>query len=243
MSDLERRLDALGADVAYPPTPDLLSAVLARVERRPRVVWRRALVVAAATVAVVFAGVVAVSADARSAIRDWLDIGGVTIERVEELPATPTRARPFFGERVTLDDAWRLAAFRVLVPDAEGLREPDEVYYRDFPSGGSVTLLYGSLARPRLALTQWLGQSVAPVEKKVVPGETRVERTLVSGKPAVWLSGAPHEVVIFGRGREAYPERLFLAGNVLVWEDDGRAFRLEADVDRERAVEIAESVR
>ena len=244
MSDLEQRLDALAAELAYPVTPDLVPAVLARLERRRHFVWRRPLVVALATLVVVFVGVVAVSAGARSAIRDLFDIGGVTIERVDELPTTPTRTQPFFGERVTLEEAQRVAEFRILRPRGAGLDEPDEVYYRDFPSGGAVTLLHGSLSRPRLALTQWLGQSVAPVVKKVVPGETRVERTLVSGRPAVWLSGAPHEVVSFGRGgQEAYPERLYLAGNVLVWERNGRAFRLEADVGRERAVEIAESVR
>ncbi len=34
-----------------------------------------------------------------------------------------------------------------------------------------------------------------------------------------------------------------LAGNVLIWQDDDIAFRLEGDFSKEEAVELAESLR
>ena len=77
---------------------------------------------------------------------------------------------------------------------------------------------------------------------KVAGPGTRVERlTRRTARRPCWLEGAPHLVYTIVRNGE-YPEPLDLAGNVLIWERGPRAFRLEADVSRERAVEIAESV-
>ena len=139
----------------------------------------------------------------------------------------------------TIRSAEQSSGLRALVPTELG--RPDATYFRLYPPGGSIALVYGDPQRPRAVLTEYRGESVEPVSVKVAGPGTRVERLTVNGQPAVWLEGAPHLVYTIVRNGE-YPEPLDLAGNVLIWERGSRAFRLEADVSRERAVEIAESV-
>ena len=127
----------------------------------------------------------------------------------------------------------------MLIPAELG--RPDATFFRLYPPDGSVALVYGDPRRPRAVLTQYHGRSVEPVSLKVAGPETRVELVTVGGAEGVWLEGAPHLVYTLAANEE-YPEPLDLAGNVLIWERGGRAFRLEADVDRERALEIAESL-
>jgi hypothetical protein len=241
VTDLGRELDALGTRLVYPPTPGLERRVVARLEADGRT-RRRRRVVAVAVVAAVAAvgGLLAVSPAARSAVARWLEVAGVRIERRDALPEIPRRTTPFLGARTTIARAEDASGLTVLVPRELG--RPDAVFFRLYPPGGSVALVYGTPQRPRLVLTQYRGASVEPVSLKVAGPQTRVELLEVAGARAVWLEGAPHLVYTFVEDEE-YPESLDLAGNVLVWERGARAFRLEADVSRERAVEIAESVR
>jgi hypothetical protein len=242
MTELARRLDELGDRLAFPPTPDLLPGVLERISPRPRRRYGR-LAVALAAVATLATGVLAVSPGARSALLDLFDVGGVRIERVGELPEVEVRARPFFGERVTLAEAELRAGFRVRIPQLDGLEEPDAVFFREAPARGTVTLVYGDPARPRLALSQWRGQTVEPVAIKLVPEGTAVDYVRVRGGLGVWIGGSPDHFFGFdGEGGE-FGEPLYLAGSVLVWEQGRLAFRLEADVSREDALTIARAVR
>jgi hypothetical protein len=242
MTDLASRLDELGARLDYPPTPDLSSAVARRIETLHARRRRRGVLVALAVTAVVVGAVLAASPGARSALLRWLHIGGVRIERVEELPVVEVRQRPYFGNRVSLAEARGAVDFRVLLPNAGDLDEPDAVYLRALPPGGTVTLVYGSLARPRLALSQSRGAAIEPVLIKVLDPGTRVEHLTVDGARGVWLEGAPHLVVTVWNGRE-YWDTLYLAGSVLIWERAGLSFRLEAAISRDEAIRIAESVR
>jgi hypothetical protein len=240
VTELARQLDELGARLEFPPTPDLAGAVVARIAARRR--RRRRALVAAVAVLVLVAAVLAVSPRARSAVADWLGLGGVRIVRVDELPVVPRRdTQPFLGARVPLPVARRRVAFAVAWPRGEG--EPDEVYLRDFPEGGAVTLVYGTAARPRLVLTEWGGRTTEPVLIKTAELGTRVEPVRVDVSPGVWLEGAPHSVVSGDRTGEEYLDALWLAGNVLVWERGGRAFRLEADIGREDALRLARATR
>jgi hypothetical protein len=240
VTDLARQLDDLGARLEFPPTPELAPAVAARLGSRRRL-RGRVLVVALAAVVLV-AAALAASPGARSAIRDWLGLGGVEIVRVDDLPAVePRDIPPFLGERVPLDEARRRVDFAIAWPRADG--EPDEVYVRDYPPGGAVTLVYGTAARPRLVLTEWRGATTEPVFLKTAAPQTRIETVQVGASPGVWLDGAPHTVVSAERSGTEYEETLWLAGNVLVWERGGRAFRLEADIGKEDALRIAGDTR
>ena len=93
MNGLERELAALSAAVEWPDAPDLAPTVAGRLaEPLPRAsrLARRPLAIA---VAVVLAAVLAVLAvpPARTAILDWLGVGGARIVRVDELPRAPAR--------------------------------------------------------------------------------------------------------------------------------------------------------
>ena len=96
MADLERQLRQLGAEVEYPPTPQLARAVTQRLagegveSRRPRPSWRplsaRAALLAAALVLVLVGSVVAAVPAARDALLDLVGLRGATVERVPSLP-------------------------------------------------------------------------------------------------------------------------------------------------------------
>ncbi len=87
MTELERQLRELGAEVAYPSTPDIAAAVMARVGagRQPLLASRRVLALGLAIATVAIGAVMAVP-QARTAILDWLGVGGVEIRLVDELP-------------------------------------------------------------------------------------------------------------------------------------------------------------
>jgi hypothetical protein len=241
---LARRLDELGGLLEYPPTPDLTGAVLVRIEGLPPRRRRGLVLVAAAALAVTVAAaaVLAASPRARSAVLDWLGIGGVRIVRVDELPPVPLRGEPYYGERVSLAEAGRRVDFDVHLPRLDTFEQPDAVYVKDFPPGGMVTLLYGSLREPKLVLSQWLGYAVEPVVLKSLPRDARLDYVDVNGSRALWLHGPPHAVFFLDRRGEDFEESLVLAGNVLLWERGALAFRLQADVDRDDAARIARSL-
>lgn len=235
---IELELDELARRIHYPPTPDLAPRVLERIRRRPR--WRLLVAVAAALVAVAVAGLAA-SPGARSTVLDWLRIGGVEIRRTDGLPQVPLRFEPDFGEPVTLEEARRRADFPVLLPGR--LAEPDAVYHREYPPGGTVTLVWGPAERPRLALSQWAGRVVEPVVIKLIPPGTRADVVTVGKGVGVWLHGAPHVLLVHPPGGGEAPVELALAGSVLVWELGDRSYRIEAAVSRDEALAIARSLR
>jgi hypothetical protein len=124
--------------------------------------------------------------------------------------------------------------------------------FLDTSSGnGRMTLAYG--ARADMPPTQVPGVSALVVEfrgaiepnlfGKAAGPDTRVEPVTVNGGPGYWLEGAPHLFFYRDASGAILQETLRLAGNTLVWEQDGVTLRLEAQVSRARALEIAASVR
>ena len=86
MNGLEHELRALAPLVEWPETPDVASAVAARVEASPpRRRPLRGLGLAFAVVLLTLAVALAVP-PARTAIFDWFGIGSARIVRVDELP-------------------------------------------------------------------------------------------------------------------------------------------------------------
>ena len=73
--------------------------------------------------------------------------------------------------------------------------------------------------------------------------ETRLEQLTVNGGRAVWIEGSPHLFYYRDRGGEIRDESVRLAGNVLLWEQEGLTLRLEANLPKDEAVRIASSVR
>jgi hypothetical protein len=241
MTGLEQQLVALGRALDVPEAPDLAPRVLARIGApRPAPRWSR-LVLALAAVAV--AALVATLAipDARSALLRFLHIGGERIELVEELPEvtpTPPELGLMLGLRVTLAEARRRAGFDLL----ELEETPDTVYLGE---RGTVWFLYGrpDAARLLVAQTPKLTIDEPLIVKKLASRETRVEALRVRGERAYFLSGEPHLVLLVDELGAVVPDSVRLAQDVLVWEERGRTVRLEGDLTRREAVELAESMR
>ena len=212
MTDVERELRTLRID--WPPTPD----VAGRLELRPRP-RRRALVAAVALAIVALAAAFAVP-QSRSAILRFFHLRGVTVERVDTLPA---------GEEVPLssglggvvdDERAREVLGGPFVPAEHG-----SLYERD---GIVSTLLRGPVL-----LTEF---GAPDILKKFVRSNVEwVE--VVPGVQGLWIAGPPHVVYFFP---QASPR---LAGNVLVWATDTRTYRLEGrHLERDDALRLAREI-
>ncbi len=227
MPELERELRALAVTLDWPAERDFVPAVRARLQSRQRrpLPWRRIAAVAALVLVVGIAATMAVP-DARTAVLRFFGLKGVTVIRVEQLPPAPPPSEAFFGEQVSLAEAERIAGIDLLLPD---LGQPDEVWV-DRLSPNFVVIHYG---RPdtRLRLTELVGGFV----EKYATSEQRVERVEVDGRPGIWIEG---EHVV--SGPTGAPRR---AASALLWEQEGLTLRLEGDLSKERALEIARTVR
>ena len=259
MTELEHQLARLRDEVAWPPTPDLATAVASRIAAeparpgprpwrdwpaalpRPRALGtsRRAAVALAAAVAlVVIAATLVAAPGVRARIEHWLGIGAVRIERVDRLPDTSPSAGLGLGTRTTLAEARRTAA--VPVPTIGALGAPDAVYVDRRPRGpGSASIVY--LARPGLppatrrigALLTMLPDGDPLIVKKLFGAGTNVQGVDVDGAIGVFISGDAHIV--------GPPDRL--AGNTLLWVRGDTTYRLETALGRDAALRLARSVR
>jgi hypothetical protein len=244
VKELERALRDLAREVAVPETPDLAPGVLARLERRPRArAPRRRWALALAVALAVALGAVLAIPEARSALFRVLSIGGERIVLVDELPEVEPAPGELdlafvLGREVSLGEARAAAGF----PLRELDEEPDGVYVGD---RGTVWFLYGTPADVRLLVAQTPGVGVGDAFflKKLAAAGTSVEEVEVRGRRALLLSGDPHVVVLLDENGAIIQETARLARNVLVWEEDGVAIRLEGAFSREEALELAASLR
>jgi hypothetical protein len=212
---------------------------------------RRALGVVAVCLALV-ALVLVLSPAARASFTDLFHIPGVEILRVtSSWPVQPPVGTKLdLGVRVTLASAQKRLQFRILVPSFQRLGHPDDVYV-DGPLSGQVSLVYR--ARPGfpaaaktgvgLLITEFHAGLEPAILKKLAFMGTTVENVRVSGSPGVWLSGSPHFFGYATGNGEVIIEQLRLAGNTLLWVRGGLTYRLEAQVTRDVALQIAASMR
>src|ERR671929_2184139 len=164
MAELERDLREVGRLLAFPPEPDLVPAVRARLGEAPRP-WpfaarRRVLVLALAALVVAIAAAFAVP-PARTAILRFFHIGGETIERVATLPNAPRRS-PIAGLAgpMSVEDATDRAGFNPILPSKHG-----GIY-----AGDGILATY---VAPRVVLTE--ARSELGTMKKVASRRTRIE--------------------------------------------------------------------
>jgi hypothetical protein len=238
MTELELALRELGAEVAWPQTPDLAGPVRRRIEAEPEARFKaRRLALALAVLAVAVGAVMAVP-PARTAILDWLGFGGVEIRRVAELRQVPAEGRLVLGQRVSLERARVLAGHPVLVPDEEGFERPNAVYVDRTAPGRPVALVYGPLGRPRLLVLQF---RAAPLIEKALLGETRVEQVSVGAERGLWIEGPRHEFFYQTGVGQPVRDTQRLAGNTLLWMRGTLTLRIEGDLSKEEAIRIAES--
>jgi hypothetical protein len=246
VTELELQLLALREDVAWPATPDLATAVQARVAREPLRPVRRAwlparlapAVVALLVVLIALGVLLAASPGVRATLRDWLGIGSVRIARVERLPDLAPAQKLELGRRASVAAANRHLGSPIAT--IRGLGAPDAIYLDDGPPA-RVSLVYG--ARPGLppgtagvgALLDELQGDALPFVEKFVAGNVPITRVRVNGVRGYFIAGQ-HTVNL--------PDELRprLAGNTLVWLHDAVTYRLETKLGREAALRLARTV-
>jgi hypothetical protein len=255
--DMGQLLEDLSSRVEDAPRDATLAAVRARLESEPtpdltrttRQRWRTRtvrLALVGLAVVVVFSLVLTVSPAARRAVADWLGIPGVLVERRNGPPPTNLGGHLVLGQPVGVAEAQRRVSFGVLLAGQFG--SPEEVYVAGTPSGGRVSLLYRARSGlPQagrggvgLLLTEFRGQ-VNVVRKGVGPGG-RIEQVTVGAEPGYWFQGRPHQVTFADKNGQFFDDNSRLAGNTLVWEHGALTLRLEAEVSKDRAIQIAESL-
>jgi hypothetical protein len=243
VTELEQALTALGRELDVPEAPDLAPRVLARLEpratRRPaRPTRRRWLVAIAIAVLAAFSATLAIP-EARSALFRILSFGGERIELVDELPDVEIQHDLEFmlGERVTLEEARQRSGFPLRVPD----EVPDRVYAGE---RGTVWFLYGTPASPKLlvAQTPLVSLDETLILKKLAGAGTQIERVAVDGAPGYFISGEAHLLLLLDENGQIVEDSARLARDVLLWERDGIAYRLEGEFDREQALRLAGSL-
>jgi len=254
MSELEQRLAALGRELDWPETPNLVPVVRRRLtaparQRRRPVLLRRSFAIAIAALLLLAGGVFAAVPSVRDAVLEFFGLQGATVERRAELPRVPTSRPLDLGARTTLDRARKSLGFEPLVPGAAG--RPVAVFVSTRAPGGELSLTYGPGAgMPStegtglgLLVGEFRGDLAPEYLGKITGQATRVERLRVDGNRAIWIEGAPH--LFFYRPPDAdfADSELRLAHNVLLLERGNLLVRLEGAFDRQRALELGRSLR
>jgi hypothetical protein len=263
MRDLEQTLIGIGRELDWPETPDLASSVMARLEaapppapRRDRLVGllpprglRRALVLAVVSLLVLSGAVLAAVPSVRDAVLEFIGLQGATVEQREDLPPAPPIEPLDLGTRTTLEAADRRLAFDPLIPADPG--EPDGVYVSDRAPGGELSLTYRpgeDLPRARttglgLLVTEIRGDLTPELFGKLAGPNASLEELTVDGEPAAWIEGAEHFFFYRRPDGRIVENELRLAQNVLLMQRGPMLIRLEGAFDRDRALEIAASLR
>ncbi|HLM36286.1 MAG TPA: hypothetical protein VK287_00710 [Gaiellaceae bacterium] len=233
MSSLERQLQRLGQELAYPREPDVASAVLARLDRRP-FPWR--LVAVAFAVLAVAVGAAFAVPQARTTILKWFHLRGVTIERVETLPSAAERSQAGgLGRPLSPDQAARVVGFQLALPPRTN---PSRVYVLE---GALASVVLRAEGRP-LLLSEYRSGNV-DLLKKSVGGKTVIEPVRVSGEPGLWLEGGPHTLTYFNQRGEFRQRTVKIRGNVLLWVDGELTLRLEGELTKAEALRIGRLIR
>ncbi|HVR88941.1 MAG TPA: hypothetical protein VHG53_05275 [Candidatus Limnocylindria bacterium] len=255
----------LGTLIDFPAVPDVRARVQARIAEPRRMPWwgafaraRYPLAPVLLTAVVMIIAVLVFSPQARATAADILRLRGVEIFRGPLPSPTPTPTPGptpspslALGQPVTLDEARQRAGYAVLVPADAALGAPDEVYLR--PTAGSMQVSFVYRSRPPIPLSAQAGVSAVVSEfgnatvqssffGKLVGPDTKLENVTVNGGNGFWLEGKPHGFFYQERGSSTVTdEPLRLAGNTLLWEQNGMILRIEAQVDKATALRIAAS--
>ena len=255
MAELERSLDLLREAIEWPGTPPLAGRITARIATpapTPRAWFQSRWALAATVVLLAVAALIAYT-PSRDAIAGWINLHtGIT--RVNHLPTpTPQPSGPL-GKRLGLGDPTTLAAaqakvgWKLLVPASLG--QPDEVYFQVDAPAGEVNLVYKS--RPGMKVSGQTGVAVLITEVsgrvdtnyfgKMLGQGTTIEDVTVNGHKGWWISGEPHEFFFADANGNFRSETLRLATNTLVIDDNSTIIRIEGDLTRAQALEIAASL-
>lgn len=253
-------LEGAAPEATWPETPALAESVRARIEAGPipvaeiRLPRTRPPVlrpVLAATFALALALTVAlsVSVTARRAVADLLGVVGIRVTFDDDPGVTPRPATQIpLGDPVSRAEASERSSLSVLAPEAA---PGDPAFYFDasIGAGGMVSVVYPedaqTLADVDLLVAQFVADVPADYVKKLLTLGSDIEYTSVRSSEAFWISGEPH-LFFYDDGDgdgDVRQETVRLAGNVLLWVEDGVTYRIEGAGSLQRAKELAESLR
>jgi hypothetical protein len=192
----------------------------------------------------------------RDAIANWLNVH-TSIQRVPHLatpspqPPGPLGERLGLGGRTTLAGARKQVAWPIALPSSLG--QPDEVYLQlppDGPLQGEVTLVYSS--RPDIPISGETGVAVLVTEargavdtnffgKMLGPGTT-LEDVAVAGHQGYWIAGAPNVFFFTDVNGDVRNETMRLATNTLILDEGGTVVRIEGNLTKAQALQVAASL-
>jgi hypothetical protein len=257
-TDLEQRLMLLQAEIDWPVTPALAARVRARIAApapAPRPWFQSRWALAAVAVLVVLAALIAYT-PSRDAIASWINLHTIftrenQLPTPSPLPSGPLGKRLGLGDPTTLAQAQSKVSWHIVVPASLG--RPDEVYLQlppDGPPQGEVTLVYKS--RPGLKTSGQTGVAVLVTEAsgsvdtqffaKMLGDGTTMEPVTVNGHQGYWISGQPHIFVFLDASGQFRTETMRLATNTLLIDDNGTVIRIEGDLTKAQALEMAASL-
>lgn len=227
MTDIERDLTRLSAHLAWPETPDVATGVERSIVAPSH--SRRVAALAAVLVAAALALVVLAIPAARERVAAFFGIGAVTIEQ-----GSP----PDLLEEGLLGREIDLTLVDVSLPAALGT--PDGAY-RD--TADRLWVVYRQAGdRPGALLTVFETAVEAGLTKLVADTSIQAEQVEVDGTPAYWVAGDDHFILFESPGGALLEDRGRRSAPALIWLTDGITYRLEVDLDRSEAIEIAESM-
>ena len=254
---LERALTALGAHIEFPEPRDVRPAVLARIQA-PQVApatapsrrgfrWQPAVAVAFVLL-LALALMATAFPHARRAIADLLGFENLRIE-VSESPLPNIGEGLALGNAVTIEEA-KAEIGVVPLLDPEDFIGPRTVYVSP-DALRMVSVVYGESAglppeaiRDASVLLTAIDGTLHEgwAEKVVHTGEAKVRPVEVRGRTGYWVSG-DHAFFVYSRsdGLDEL-ESSRIANNVLLWEEDGLILRVEGEMTRAEAIELAESL-
>jgi hypothetical protein len=257
-TELEQRLDSIRQAIDWPATPALAGRIRARIATPAPIArpWFQSRWALAAAVAVVALAALLAYAPSRDAIASWINLH-TTITRQSVIPTPspqppgPLGKRLGLGSLTTLAQAQKQVKWHILLPS--GLGQPDEVYVQFPPGGppeGEVTLVYS--ARPgfniagetgvAVLVTELKGQADSLFFGKIIGNGTTMEQVTVNGHPGYWISGKPHDFFFIDADGNTRDETLRLATNTLLIDDNGTVIRIEGDMTKAQALELADSL-
>jgi hypothetical protein len=247
MSDVDLGVALSKLDVAWPSTPELEPAVMARAtsDRHPAVVRlplsrpKRIMLIAAA--------IVLLLAGAAVAAKIVIDLGAVVVNVTPSRPELlPTPSIAPTGEPIALRDAGVLLGRDVRVP--ERLGRPDRVWADEvFTEAGEVarvTLAWRARSDlPEIPDTRYgavlvVFEGDATLASKSLHEDTGVlQIETVDDVDYYWTTGTHLLELLTGEG-VVYVR---VDGNVLLWRDGPFTMRLETSLPKAEALRIARS--
>lgn len=255
MPDVEQQLLELGASLDWPATPQLATRVRYRVAEPSRAWYQNRWAIAAIALLVALAALVLYT-PSRDVIARWFNLHA-SIQRTEHpptpspLPPGPLGQRLGLGSSTTLDAARTQVKWNITVPQSLG--QPDEVYLQQPPAGpsqGEVTLVYS--ARPGILVSGQTGVSVLVTEArgsvdrnifgKMLGPDSTLQEVQVNGQPGYWIAGTPHVFYFIDANGNFRQDTMRLATNTLIFNNGGTLVRIEGNLTKAQALEIAKSL-